>query len=368
MTTTRFQLNSKDAEIDIYKRLPSAEPNKKYLLTLEQVTIPELRQSIVLNKELFTLERRIAQAQAHAANRAIPEIGSFTPQNCKTELQFVDQVNQYLRHSLLRSISEGAAVYPHNVVLHQYAVPVDFVLQPGEDWFYDVPDSPEGNRVMNCLQCIIRPDGKVGFRFSVDALKLFVIHFTEEGKRVFGFTRDYLAMNVDSRFILDANGQPTELYLHNLGFVRIALPLAAALKPIEFFFTQTIFTHFRHELFLQTSLPMYNIVEIHNNETRYVQQLASYRFPSMNLESSYSETLFRTLSESHKNVIVFEEMKKTNNQFYLTSTDMQNFHVKLLERNYTWNELTKKYDKTEELYPLNDDTFWFIQFTLTPIA
>ena len=373
MTTTRFQLNSKDAEVDVYKKMPSAEPNKKYVLTLEQVVVPELRDSIVLNTALFTLERRVilgldptaldARAPNNAIN-ALPLIQPFIPNNVKTEVQFVFQLNEYFRNSFLRTIGDGSPGYPENrgapdAPYYQFDVPGDYAVQVGEDWYFDCSDLDEGERVKGGVQAIMRPDGTVGFHFSTDALKLFVVKFTEEGKRVFGYSGDYLAMNNTHTFVLP--------YINPLtNHVEITLPLEAALSPIEYFFQQTIFTHHRHELVLQTTLPLNNLVEVHNHESKYQQQLASYRFPNTGLHAQYINTLERRLIETRENVVVFEEMKRTHNTYLLSHTDLQNFHVKLVERNYIWNNVDKKFNPTEGLYPL-DGNLWYLQFTIAPI-
>ena len=122
MSRTRFQLNSNSAHIDVYKRLPSAEPNKTYLLRIEQVVVPELRDSILLNKPLFTLERRVMNGVNQEVADEL-EVEAFAPQNVKTEIQFVYQLNEYLRSSLLRLVSEGVDELEADVNIFQYATP-----------------------------------------------------------------------------------------------------------------------------------------------------------------------------------------------------------------------------------------------------
>ena len=149
--------------------------------------------------------------------------------------------------------------------------------------------------------------------------------------------------------------------------VQIALPdpLTSSYEKV---FLQTIFTHFRHELVLQTTLPLNNIIEVHNKESTYLKQLASYRFPSAEREYQYNSIYFRTLKEERTNVIVFEKLSKTHNAYKLTGTDLQNFHIRLREVNYAYNAVNGVYEKTEGDYPLHKDTIWYVQFTLQLLA
>ena len=54
----RVQINSRTASTNVLLTYPTLEANKNYTLTVEKLTVPAL-DSIVLNKPLFAVERRL---------------------------------------------------------------------------------------------------------------------------------------------------------------------------------------------------------------------------------------------------------------------------------------------------------------------
>ena len=142
----------------------------------------------------------------------------------------------------------ATVVIPYNNAQHQFAIPVAFTRQI-VDWFTGLINA---DPIETALQAVFRPDGKLGFRFSVDGLKLFALQLTDEGKRIFGRTQRYLA--------LDDQGLFEELY-ENVGhpvladgtFVSEDLP-AQLTQPYIFFCTNSMFSHvnYRRELVLNT--------------------------------------------------------------------------------------------------------------------
>ena len=78
MQTTRLQLNSRDSKIDVYKSLPSAELNKRYAIRVEQLTIPAMSDGLILNQELFSVERRLIYGTDHSV-RGEPEQIIYLP-------------------------------------------------------------------------------------------------------------------------------------------------------------------------------------------------------------------------------------------------------------------------------------------------
>ena len=98
MQTTRIQLNSRDSNIDVYKKFPSTELNKRYVISVEQLTIPAMSSGLILNTELFSMERRcVANVQHTVANDIQPtaelpispaENMEFIPENVTNERIF----------------------------------------------------------------------------------------------------------------------------------------------------------------------------------------------------------------------------------------------------------------------------------------
>ena len=108
---------------------------------------------------------------------------------------------------------------------------------------------------------------------------------------------------------------------------------------------------------------MWNAIKIN----RYKQQLASYRYPNESIQTEYDGTLFKVLKESRNNVYVFEHANRTHNEFLLTGTGLQNFHIRLMARNYEWSAERDIFVMDEKPYPLTVDSFWTITLKVTPL-
>ena len=78
MQTVRLQLNSRDSNIDVYKTLPSIELNKRYVVRVEQLTIPAMSDGLILNQELFTIERRCIQGIEHTDDGDIQPVSEIS--------------------------------------------------------------------------------------------------------------------------------------------------------------------------------------------------------------------------------------------------------------------------------------------------
>jgi len=283
-------------------------------------------------------------------------------------LELVAQINHFLRSKLLQSTSSSAPLYNNTAGRYQYGRPADFVRQ-NLDWFGR--DDARGTRLKFAITCLFRADSSIGFQFTVDGLKLFVIKFTEAGKELFGYPRDYLALGVDvngdGKWLegtVDANGVAITSFLTDAGVIQSTLP-ANLDEEHTYIFDKIVYLHHRNEVVIETSLPLNNIVEVHRGQTNYEQQLASYRIPHKGLQSEYHGTMFRIVKELRDTQYVLENFRPTQNEFLLTGTDLQNFHIRLVNRRYLFSEGISK--KDHKPYELADNTFWWIQFLVTPI-
>ena len=357
----RVQVNSRTSDTNVSLTYPTLDPNKLYTLTVEKLTVPAF-DSLILNNTLFTVERRLRNGVSlTGAHHALPlpeEFTTFTPQNVRTVSQLVYQMNIFFREMCMRL---ATVVIPYNNAQHQFAIPVAFTRQI-VDWFTGLNNA---DPIETALQAVFRPDGKLGFRFSVDGLKLFVLKLTDEGKRIFGRTQRYLAL--DSQGLFEEN---YEILNHPVvadgSFAIEDLP-AAVTESYIFFCDNSMFSHvnYRHELVLKTSLPLETHVECDTDHSFYRHQLASYKFPDPNTSMRYDGTVHRELVETTQTRYTFEKSLRTHNAFKITGTSLQNFTLYLISRSYEYDG--KRYKQTEKPYSLHEDTFYTVQFALRPV-
>ena len=99
--TTRIKLDSTSNKIDVYKNLPSTKPNKKYLITLEDLVIPAVCDSFVLDgTPLFEVRRRVV---AGLDTQPLPIRMIFTPLRCRNVAELVWQMNEFFRNGFFRN-------------------------------------------------------------------------------------------------------------------------------------------------------------------------------------------------------------------------------------------------------------------------
>ena len=350
----RVQVNSSHTTTHINLTYPTLDANKSYTMTIEKLRVPA-RDSLILNTELFTVHRRLLTGlQLGAGGHELLPVNAihttFTPQNVRTVSQFVYQMNSFFRELCKRMVT---VAIPYNVARHQFAVSANFNLQQNVDWYSITTDA-----IQNALQCVFRPDGKVGFRFNIDGAKLFVIKLTDTGKRVFGTDNRYIA--------LDSNGRFVSAYEDDADLVKEDLP-AVITDGYIYYSTKSLFSHinYRHELVLQASLPLDNTVEIDDDKSYYRRQLACYRFPGPDTSMKYTGVINRDLIEKFQTVYVFEQSLQTHNKFVIRGTELQNFNLYLVSRRYEYKD--GKYVQTESPYEMESDTFYTVQFALFPI-
>ena len=355
--TTRIKLDSASNRIDVYKNMPSTKPNKSYILTIEDLVIPQISDGLVLDGiALFTVRRRIHRNLDGLIDLPVPS--TFTPAHCKNTAEFVWQVNEFFRTIILQSIHVG---FPFVFGTHQYNVPADFAQNNG-DWHTVIRQSAAGGRAQHALTMVFRPDGRLGFRFSVDALKLFVIDLTAEGRRVLGWPRRCVALDENGVFNLQdymAVGDDQTAF---------NLPAAAGLQDIECFMDGSVYSHntYRHEVVLNSSIPLERKIEFSNREEKFSVQLASYRYKGDTQTIEYDQR-DKWLINNSVNVFHFETSGSTNNRYVLKHADMQNFHVRLMSRNYHYQADTDEYISKEEPYDLPKGSFWYLTLSIKPL-
>jgi len=360
----RVKITSRTATTHVNLSYPTIDPNKKYTITVEKLTVPVLN-SLVMNEPLFTVERRLASTvTTDKTDTQLPVPATFTPQSVRNVSHLLHQMNAFFREMLLRLVTTNI---PHNNAIHQYAIPNNFLQQAGVDWLTGVVD--DDDEIKTALMATFRTDGRIGVYFREDAIKLFVLHLTEVGKRVFATKHEWLAPNAEGYFT------QAPLYSHTDNLyvppapqsVTVSqCPLALAITDtLEYIARDSLFSHmqYRHELVINTSLPLENAVECDQNNSFYRRQLASYRFPTSDPSMFYGTT--RKLMEVTETLTTFENNLTTHNRFVITGTDLQNFNMYLRVRRY---ELKNGfYVQTEEDYPI-DGSYYMLQLALLPVV
>jgi hypothetical protein len=355
----RVQINSRTSTTNVLLTYPTLDANKWYQLTVEKLMCPAL-DSLILNKTLFTVERRLITGSDMTNIPPDQELEletqftTFTPQNIRTVSQLVFQMNLFFREMCRRL---ATVVSAHNNLIHQFPLPAEFVQQ-NVDWYTGLLNS---EAIESSLQAVFRSDGKIGFSFSPAGLKMFVLRLTDEGMRIFAHTKRYIA--------LDAAGTFNSVYSGPNPIVEEALIDLPAAVTDSFIYVadNSLFSHvdYRHELVLQTSLPLDNTVECDTNRSFYKRQLASYNFPSSNASMDYNQVMLRSLVESYQTQYVFEDSIKTHNSFIVNGTELQNFNLYLINRNYTFDG--SDYVQKDVPYDLHENSFYTVQFAVKPI-
>ena len=210
MQTTRLQLNARSSRINVYKTLPSAELNKRYIIRVEQLTIPAMSSGLILNQELFTIERRCVAGVNHTVDGEIQPVAElptlsghlskeFIPENVKTVSQLVYQMNAYFRRKFLKLVTtEHADEFADGPHHYDVTESPEFTNQAYPADWYSVQKTANGKKARSAIEAIYRSDGKVGFKFSPSGMRLFVV--TDEGKRIFGWKHRYIAVDANELF------------------------------------------------------------------------------------------------------------------------------------------------------------------------
>jgi hypothetical protein len=357
----RIQLNSRTNHIDVYKNFPSADQNKKYTLTVEHLTVPTSYTNNFVEQKLFDIERRarVGKNLDQIDVALVPVDGGFIPTNIHSALDLIYEMNKFFEKLILRCITADTFRFTDTEV---YDAPLGFQYVDG-DWLA-LGATDDGHKLKTSLQAILRPDGKIGFKFSPIALELFTISLTAHGKKLFGtmggdIEGAYIAL--DDKF---KNGNYIDLVSSD---VLSAPPVGE--ESVIVYGSNSIFSHndYRPEVAIMTSLPLQMYVDVQNEGAAYKRQLASYRFPAETPKIKYASKMHREYSMMHRSVLQFENARRTNNTFLLTGDQLQNFHINLMLRKYVYSESGRRYEMEEKVYDIDSDLMWTLGLNVKPL-
>jgi len=339
----------------VYKSLPTLNENTRYSLSIEYLVVPPSTEGVVLNQTpLFTVERRLRKGVEYKEEHyAMPiDNATFTPSQCRTVGQLAFEINYFFRKLLLKCSTTGD--FFSGDPEHFDEEVDDHFLYANNDWHtYGKTDA--GYAAASHIKIIFRSDGKLGFKYTHVGSALFVLHLTEEGQRVFGFDNRYIAPDENSKMHLYLDGN----------YVRNDPPPGGA-ESVVFVSPNSIYSHneYRPEIAIMTSLPLIPYVDVQESSAATKRQLASYRYPQNPAAFSYRETMFKQVIENTRSYYHLENGSKTHNVFFLTGTQLQNFHIRLLSRKYVYNENSKLFDMKESPYLLPDESLWTLGIKL----
>ena len=193
---------------------------------------------------------------------------------------------------------------------------------------------------------------------------MFVLKMTGEGKRILGWEGEYIAVGPNNTFYTNYLTVVVDPNVPDENHVTLALPVGT--DDVLCVFDNSVFNHghYRHEIVLRTSLPLRNYLECDQTKAFYKNQLASYRYPSEPIRTEYDGTLFKVLKNVRRSRYMFEQSTRTHNEFLLTGTQLQNFHVRLMQRNYIWDADRETFEIVETPYLLPDESLWTIQLAV----
>ena len=352
----RIQIHGGENDISVYLKFPNADPNKKYKLGVEKFIIPAIH-SLTLDKALFTVERRLRIGVGHTAIRyTLPvkeQYYTFTPKHIHTTCDFLDQLNTFIRELLYRLKSADIG---YNALIH--ASDVGAALDH-EDTDWNLFDENQKKAMDAQIAFYIRTDGKLGLRLSINASRVFVFKFTEEGKRIFEFDNDY--------FVYGAGHILSSVYLDGAEDVAVDIEAnIAGLNTLSHIFDVNIYNHlhYRTEIAILMSIPLDNKVQISDTTHQYLHELASYRLPTTHPTYKYDYEDVYFLTEDHVNIYEFESSLSTFNKYKLTSTDLQNFNIKIVTRSFYYED--GKYVQRELPFEFSDKSFFFLQLSVLP--
>ena len=365
----RVQLNSRKSKIDVFKRFPQLDLAKVYALKIEYLTIPPINTGLILNKPLFSIERRGMLGEQPCDDEFVTEDeylidgGEFIPTNVKNTTDLVYQINVFfrrffakLRSGRIPALPQGGAhigIYPQeNTHAEHPIVPANWhdLLSPFV--------AQNIRNIVESFQCCIYDSGKIGFRMSAQAQLFLVIKLTDEGMRIFGSDVHYLAPTVNGDFNYVDEATQNVIGDRYLGA-----------QTYERRLNNSIFVHeeYRNEIVINTTLPVPPYIECNGTHAKVRQQLVSYRYPKDTLNIEYVDIMHKTLSYQRKELLFFEQNSRTHNSFIMTGTELQNFHLHLMLRKYEFQSQSNDFVITETDYPVNDDSMWTMMLSVVEI-
>ena len=150
----------------------------------------------------------------------------------------------------------------------------------------------------------------------------------------------------------------------------VALDIPNNTESVLCIFPNSIDRHsrYRHEVVLTTSLPLRPHVQCDQKNASTTPQLASYRYPSEQTIMGHESVMFWYIKESRQSMYEFQNAGKTHNEYLLTGSQLQNFHIRLVSRNYVWDADKLSYDIIDTPYSLPDNSLWWLGLVITPLA
>ena len=356
----RAQLNGRKSKIAVFKRFPTLDLNKNYTLKIENLYLPPIDDGLVFDRPLFSIIRRAKDGERVTRIRgvlepqlAIPD-STFTPRQVRTMPELLFQINAFLRR-FLSKIRSGQIPFPADDDIED--TPAIFAPLPNADW-YDVMLEEKEQDGVDGLQAVSHDNGRVSFLFSADVQKFLVLRFTEDGQRIFGTEQEFVAPNSDGTFVYarDLNGE-------NI----VAFGPSTSDDEMEVIFKNNVFAHedLRHEIFINTTLPVTQYIECNGHHAQYETQLVAYRYPRSKTSSAYSNIMYKRYTIENTNRLCFEHNNRTHNVFRLTGSELQNFHIDIQLRRFKYDEATKQFNITVEEYPIHNDQIWTIMLAVT---
>ena len=391
--TTRIQLNSKTYRVDVYKNTPSSQLKQRYALKVERFTLPPMSQGLILNQPLFSVERRLLVDQLHhsvvagfeedsdALDTGLPIEMEFTPHQVHNCAELIYQMNQFFETTILKAIVSPQGFTESN---QEYGPLADEFKNEDEnkydgDWYemrnVEREDDEKGGDIQSpsdALKAVYRSDGKIGIKFNSLGKSMFVLKLTAEGQRILGWDREFVVVDptltFSTNYLTEQAQTPADILAEEVR-TNVTCGLNNTDDTVICVFQNSIFNHgsYRHEIVLRTSLPLRGYIECDQRKAFLKNQLASYRYPRESQRTAYDGPEFRTLKNTRTTRYLFEQGTRTHNEFLLTGTELQNFHVKLMQRNYEWDVANDAFEIKETPYLLPPEALWTLQLAITPL-
>ena len=363
----RIQINSRESHSHVYKRFPSIDIAKKYLMTVESLTTPTLYRKI-LDKPLFTLYRRGVDGfniyDVDGDIKAALEIEAdvtFIPHNVENVHQLLYQMNTFFQEFWSKALTDEIDLgdQANLVSLGPLAVPQTLVDDDESirSWM-DVPRS-ERNLVQVVVSSIrfgIYQNGNIFIQVGPTGQGI-VLRLTNEGRRIFGIENEYIAFDNTGDFypyVADAGVQYGDV---------LSGPYNGAESTIKIF-EKNAFKHnkSRREIVLETTLPLQPFMFCDERNVELKSELCSYKLPqeTTTVTREFDKIVYK---QTNRSKYILDRNIKTHNTFILTGTELQNIHFRLMLRQYIYNTTLKKYDLVMSEFPIDHDEMWTLMLS-----
>jgi hypothetical protein len=351
----RIQLNSRTNRIDVFRSFPTLELDKKYVLKIDNVYLPTLDAGFIPNEPLFSMERRALEgsvpcdADFVSVDEVFIERGTFIPDKCNNVVELVYQINYFLRKFF--SEMRTGVIEEFDDEKEMTDQPDNFTPIAAHDWFEEMNNVNFAQK--DAIQCILQNNGVISFRFTLEVQTFIVIKFTDLGKHIMGPDNIYLAPMI----------QGVSSYLDE---VTREVRSESSGNDFVFMLGKSAFSQNEHrpEIVIRTTLPLQNTVECNENHSKIRNQLTAYRYPVDKLSSGYNMIKFRHFTYSVPSRLLFEQNNKSNNEFLITGTELQNFHLELSLRYYEFDAARDEFDEKLIPYNIDPDHHWSIVFLI----